>query len=60
LTYTEGGRTKTLTLGKGDLAEVRAALKRYNRAKEALERDADAGVAALRARRAVERTAHKS
>ncbi|HVA75292.1 MAG TPA: DUF6788 family protein [Acidimicrobiales bacterium] len=60
LAYPEDGRTKTLTLSAGDVAEVRAALKRYNGAKSALDRDADRGVAALRARRAAERTTRKS
>ena len=60
LAYPEGGRTKTLTLSKSDVAEVRAALKRYNSAKGALDRQADAGVAALRARKVAERTTRKS
>ena len=60
LAYPEGGRTKTLTLGKSDVAEVRAALKRYNSAKAALDRAADAGVAALRAKRASERSSRRS
>jgi hypothetical protein len=47
-------------LGKSDVAEVRAALKRYNSAKAALDRDADAGVAALRAKRASERSSRRS
>jgi hypothetical protein len=42
------------------VAEVRAALKRYNSAKAALDRDADAGVAALRAKRASERSSRRS
>lgn len=51
LTYTENGRTKTLTLAEADVAEVEAALTRYQSAREELERAADAGIAALRARR---------
>lgn len=51
LTYTENGRTKTLTLTEDDVAEVRAALIRYQSAREELERATDAGIAALRARR---------
>jgi hypothetical protein len=51
LTYTEAGRTKTLTLAEADVAEVQAALTRYQSAREELERAADAGIAALRARR---------
>jgi hypothetical protein len=55
LTYTEGGRTKTLTLGESDVAVVAAALARYETARAELERAADAGIAALRATRAARR-----
>lgn len=51
LTYTEAGRTKTLTLGDAEVTEVTAALARYAAAKAELEAAAQAGVAALRARR---------
>jgi len=51
LAYTEGGRTKTLTLADADVAEVVAALARFAAARAELERAADAGIAALRARR---------
>lgn len=51
LAYTEGGRTKTLTLADADVAEVAAALARFQAARADLERAADAGIAALRARR---------
>jgi hypothetical protein len=51
LTYTESGRTKTLTLGEDDVAEVQAALTRYQTGRDELDRAADAGIAALRARR---------
>jgi hypothetical protein len=51
LAYTEGGRTKTLTLAEAEVAEVIAALARFAEARAALERAADAGIAALRARR---------
>lgn len=51
LTYSEGGRTKTLTLAEGDLPEVTAALARYEAARKELEQRAAAGIAALRARR---------
>lgn len=51
LAYTEGGRTKTLTLAETEVAEVAAGLARYERARAELERAADAGIAALRARR---------
>jgi hypothetical protein len=52
LTYTEAGRTKTMTLRDAEVAEVSAALARYAAAKAELEAAAQAGVAALRARRA--------
>jgi hypothetical protein len=52
LTFTEGGRTRTVTLAEGEVAEVTAALERYERARAELEAAADAGIAALRARRA--------
>jgi multidrug efflux pump subunit AcrA (membrane-fusion protein) len=51
LTYTEGGRTKTLTLTDAEVTEVAAALARYQEASAALLAAADAGLAALRARR---------
>ena len=51
LTYTEGGRTKTLTLRAAEVAEVTAALARYEAARAELEAAAQAGVAALRDRR---------
>ena len=55
LTYTEDGRTKTVIVKQAEIAEVAAALKRYNRAKTALDEQADAGIAALRARTAKRR-----
>ncbi len=51
LAYTEGGRTKTLTLSEAEVAEVAAALARYQRARADLEGAAEAGIAALRTRR---------
>ncbi len=51
LTYTEGGRTRTVTLADAEVAEVSAALARFTEARAELERAADAGIAALRARR---------
>ncbi|HTW97723.1 MAG TPA: DUF6788 family protein [Acidimicrobiales bacterium] len=51
LTYTEGGRTKTLTLRSSELEEVRVALARYEQARAELEAAADAGIASLRSRR---------
>lgn len=50
LTYTEAGRSKTLTLTDADVDAVRAALARYNQARAELDRAANAGIAALRAR----------
>lgn len=51
LTYTEGGRTKTFTLRPGEVAEVTAAVARYEAAKAELEAAAQAGIATLRRRR---------
>jgi hypothetical protein len=51
LAYTEGGRTKTVTLADAEVAEVAAGLARFEKARAELERAADAGIAALRARR---------
>ena len=51
-TYTEAGRTKTVTLSEAEVPEVAAALARYEAARAELEAAAAAGVAALRARRA--------
>lgn len=51
LIYREGGRTKTVTLAAAELAWVRAALERYQRASAELEARARDGVAALQARR---------
>jgi len=51
LVYTEGGRTKTLTLNDAEVAEVTAAVARYAAARAELEAAAEAGIANLRARR---------
>jgi hypothetical protein len=56
LTYTEGGRTKTLTLSPSEVAEVKAALARYQQAHAELECAAQEGIVALRGRRAGTRT----
>ena len=50
LSYMSGGTSKTLTLTGADLDEVRAGLARYESARAELDRAADAGIAALRAR----------
>jgi len=59
LVYTEDGRTRTLTLAAAEVAEVAAALARYEGAKTALDAAANAGIASLRARRAGPRRAGK-
>jgi len=55
LVYTEGGRTKTLTLNDAEVAEVTAAVARYAAARAELEAAAEAGIANLRARRSGQR-----
>lgn len=52
LTFTEDGRSKTMTLTGAEVAEVTAALARYERARAELDSAADAGLASLRSRRA--------
>lgn len=51
LTFTEDGRTKTITLSAAEVDEVAAALSRYEAAKADLDVRADAGLARLRSRR---------
>lgn len=51
LMYRDGGRTRIVTLTQAGAAEVAPALERYERARAELEAAADAGIAALRARR---------
>lgn len=48
LSYSIGGSTKMLTLRAQDVREVRAALKRYQKAVQALEREALSGIRTLR------------
>lgn len=55
LTYTEDGRTKTLTLRGAEVGEVSAALERYERSRAELDGAAEAGIASLRARRGARR-----
>lgn len=57
LTYTQDGRTKTVTLAQAEVDEVAAALERYGQARTALDEQADAGIARLRARTAKRRGA---
>ncbi len=56
LTFTEGGRTRTLTISDADVAEVADALARYESAKGDLDDAADSGIAVLRARLAARRS----
>lgn len=51
LTFTEAGRTKTITLSAAEVREVAAALARYEAARAELDGQAEAGLARLRARR---------
>jgi hypothetical protein len=51
LTFTEGGRTKTITLTAAEVRQVEAALARYQAARAELETQAQAGLARLRSRR---------
>ena len=60
LTYTERGRTKTLTLSGSEVKEVRAALARYTRAQTQLDRAASRGLQALLRRRATGQKASRS
>ena len=52
LTFTEAGRTKTLTLATSEVAEVAAAIERYQAARAELDAQADSGLSRLRSRRA--------
>jgi hypothetical protein len=51
LVYTEGGRSKTVTLRGSEVDEVAAALARYEAARDDLESAAREGLAALKQRR---------
>jgi hypothetical protein len=51
LTFTEGGRTKTITLTPAEVRQVEAALARYEAARAELDAQAQAGLARLRSRR---------
>lgn len=55
VSFSQAGRTRTLTLREHDLAEVEAALARYRPARDDLEQRAAAGVEALAARLAARR-----
>jgi hypothetical protein len=51
LTFTERGRTRTVTLRAGEVEEVMAALVRYEEARARLETEAEQGLARWRGRR---------
>ena len=52
LSYTRNGRTRTVVLSESEVEAVRAAIGRYRAAVAELETTADAGITALRDRRA--------
>lgn len=47
LSYSQGGKTKILTLPPGQVPRIRTALKRYHQSLKRLERQADAGLRRL-------------
>lgn len=51
LSYSEGGRSRTVMLDPSQVAAVKAATERYRAARAKLEEQANAGLAALVARR---------
>jgi hypothetical protein len=55
LAYPAGGRTKTMTLTEEDVPRVRAALERYQAARDDLDGAADAEISALQTRLAARR-----
>jgi hypothetical protein len=57
LSYSAGGRTRTLVLSEDDVPAVTAAVERYRTQLAELERTANAGIAALTDRLAAERAA---
>ena len=57
LSYSLGGSTKMLTLRAQDVREVRAALKRYQKAVQSLEQEVLAGIRALRQKIEKQKTA---
>jgi|SRR5680860_1135218 len=52
LSYSEGGRNRTVMLAPEEIAKVRAAVERYRAARSDVEAEGNAGLAALLARRA--------
>lgn len=59
LRFSEGGQYRTLTLHESDVAEVAAALARYDSARDDIDQAAEAGLAALRTRLAARREARR-
>ena len=59
LRYTEGGRSKLVTLTEADIVEVTAALDRYQQARSAVEQATADGLARLRSRLAARRGASR-
>jgi hypothetical protein len=57
LSYSDGGRTRVLTLTEADVPAVAAALDRYRAAQAELQAQANAGLAALADRIAADRAA---
>lgn len=60
LRYTVDGRSKLLMLTEADVAEVAAALDRYDEARAALDAAAQEGLAALAARVAARRAGERA
>jgi hypothetical protein len=57
LSYSEGGRNRTVMLAPDEIEKVRAAVERYRDARAKLENEGNAGLAALLSRRASARPA---
>ncbi|MGH8996392.1 MAG: DUF6788 family protein [Acidimicrobiales bacterium] len=57
LSYSQGGRSRTVMLDPADVASVRAATERYRAAQARIEQAGNAGLTALLARRAGTRSA---
>jgi hypothetical protein len=57
LSYSTGGRNKTLMLAPDEVAKVRAAVARYRTAQDELEHQGNAGLDLLISRRAAARRA---
>lgn len=55
LSYSEGGRNRTVMLAPDEIEKVRGAVERYRAAQAALETEGNAGLGTLLARRAAAR-----